>query len=234
MITMEQIQQELLNQGYAPGVPDGIIGRRTRQAIEAFQIQHPGLVVDGIPGPKTLAVLFKSKIDVTPPEVNKLFTIPWLDLAITKKGLNEKSDNAELKRFLRSDGGTVGDPAQLPWCGDFVETCIAVTLKNEFLPSNPYLARNWQKFGCPVEPTLGAVAVFWRGARTGISGHVTFLVGKGNGVVYCLGGNQSNSVSIASMPTARLLAVRWPLTHPFPAKFSLPTMKNGVLSVNEE
>lgn len=230
---MREIQQELLNQGYlVVGKADGIIGRKTIQGIQAFQIQHPGLVVDGIPGPKTLAVLFK--VPGATQVINKLFVIPWLDLALSKKGLNEKKDNKELKEFLRSDGSTVGDPSIVPWCGDFVETCIALTLKNEFLPSNPYLARNWEDFGCPVEPTLGAIGVFWRGTRNGIQGHVAFLVGRGNGVLYTLGGNQSNSVTVASIASTRLLSARWPLTHPFPAKFSLPTMKNGVLSLNEE
>jgi len=234
MISMKQIQTELINQGYAPGQPDGIIGRRTIAAIEQFQIQHPGLTVDGIPGPKTLAVLFKNVVDPVTQVVNKLFSIPWLDLAITKKGLHEKTDNKELKEFLRSDGGTVGDPSQIPWCGDFVETCIALTLKNEFLPANPYLARNWMKFGATVEPTLGAVGVFWRGAIHGTQGHVAFLVGQGKGVYYTLGGNQSNGVSVASIAAARLLGARWPLTSHLPAKYSLPAMKNGKLSINEE
>lgn len=42
--------------GYAPGPADGIIGIKTREATKAFQAKV-GLVVDGIPGPQTLAAL---------------------------------------------------------------------------------------------------------------------------------------------------------------------------------
>ena len=231
MTLIQEIQTALNAQGFDSGKADGIIGRKTISAIKAFQIQHPGLVVDGIPGERTLTVLFKNRQAETMKD--KLLVMPWLDLAITKKGLNENKDNSELRKWLRSDGGSIGDPAQIPWCGDFVETCIGLTLANEILPGNPYLARNWAKFGQKVEPTLGAIGVFWRGTPSGINGHVAFIVGKGNGVWYILGGNQSNSISVTTIATTRTLATRWPLTVPLPNVIQLPTMKGGKLSINE-
>lgn len=234
MRSVKEIQEQLVKLGFSPGPLDGMMGRNTQQAIKAFQIQRPPLQVDGIAGPQTIRELFRNG-DVNPSteSVDVLLAMPWLDIAISKKGLREGKDNIELRKFLKSDGGTVGDPAQLPWCGDFVETCIALALPNEILPGNPYLARNWTKFGKHVEPTLGCVGVFWRGSQSGISGHVAFIVGKGPGVFYLLGGNQSNMVSVTSLSTTRLLDTRWPATVAMPKEFRLPTMKGGKLSINE-
>ena len=232
MASLTQIQTALKAQGFDPGAIDGMIGRNTISAIKAFQIQHPPLVVDGIPGPRTIAVLFKNSPVAADP-IDKLLKFPWLDLAISKKGLNENRDNKELREFLHSDGNSIGDPSKIPWCGDFVETCIGITLQREILPTNPYLARNWQKFGQKVTPTFGAVGVFWRGTRDGIEGHVAFLVGRGAGTYSILGGNQSNSISVTSIATNRLLSARWPLTVALPSAFNLPELKNGKISINE-
>jgi len=51
------IQGRLANMGYDVGRIDGVIGPRTRAAIEAFQRDHPPLVVDGTCGPLTRARL---------------------------------------------------------------------------------------------------------------------------------------------------------------------------------
>lgn len=46
-------QGKLKEKGYDPGPTDGILGPRTRKALEAFQRDH-GLTVDGMPGKETL------------------------------------------------------------------------------------------------------------------------------------------------------------------------------------
>lgn len=229
--TIRNIQQALKNRGYDPGLIDGEFGRMTMRGVRAFQIQNPPLEVDGIPGPETVARIFKKK----PSDIgDRLLGIPWLEMAIGKKGMHEKKDNEALRKFLTEDGSSIGDPAIVPWCGDFVETCIALTLPNEILPGNPYLARNWKKFGQHVEPTLGAIGSFWRTSKTqSINGHVAFIVGVGSGVFYILGGNQTNQISVTKIAQARLLDTRWPLTVKLPKKLFLPTMQGGKLSVNE-
>ncbi|MBP2460160.1 MULTISPECIES: hypothetical protein [unclassified Rhizobium] len=86
-------------------------------------------------------------------------------LAQTKLGLNETRENASLKAFLKSDGHALGDPAKLPWCGDFLETCIALSLLKEPMIANPYWALNWLKFGLDVpkaKPLMGVVGVKFR------------------------------------------------------------------------
>src|SRR5690606_20738309 len=114
-----------------------------------------------------------------------------------------------------------GDPARNPWCGDFVETAIALTLPHESLPANPYLARNWLKFGLELGfPVLGAVAVFWRGSREGQSGHVGFVraTRTSDDAIIVRGGNQDNAVTDTVISHDRLLGYRWPVTFDFPTK----------------
>jgi uncharacterized protein (TIGR02594 family) len=222
------VQTRLKELGFDPGPLDGIYGRQTRVAVALFQtanmvrIKWPGTV-----GEQTLKALFRDS-DVKGP----LLEYPWLDLAISKKGLIEGRDYVELSKFLKSDGATLGDPRKLPWCGDFVQTCIAIPLVEEVLPANPYLARNWMQFGRPIEPTIGAVMVFWRGKRLGIAGHVAFAVGHSSSAYYVIGGNQSDSVSVTSIAKVRLIGARWPITVNLP-NITLPRAVGGVLSINE-
>lgn len=224
------IQMRLKRLGHDPGPLDGIYGRRTRAAVAAFQracgldVRWPGTV-----GPKTLAALFPETEPSAPPPA---VTIPWLHLAAKKRGLHETRNHSILAKFLRSDGKTLGDPRRLPWCGDFVETCIALALADEPLPTNPYLARNWLSFGDSIKPTLGAVLVFWRGKRSGISGHVGFAVGRSKSHLYVLGGNQSNAVTVAPLSKHRLLGARWPARFERPEVY-LPPLSGGTVSLNE-
>ena len=230
-MTTLDIQKRLKVLGFDPGPLDGYPGRRTSAAVRAFQRAN-GLVDDGIAGPLTLAALFPRASS----QVAAKGHAPWLDLARRKMGLHEGRDRAELAKFLKSDGKTLGDPATRPWCGDFVETCLATTLTAEALPANPYLARNWLDFGQPTEPTLGAIAVYWRKNKQGSQGHVAFVVGDGRRssgeVFYNLGGNQSDAVTVTPIAKERLLGCRWPTSVPVPAVF-LPRMKGGKLSVDE-
>jgi uncharacterized protein (TIGR02594 family) len=225
------VQKRLKELGFNPGPVDGVLGRRTIEAVKAFQAKEKlDIKMPGTIGPKTLAALFPEgggKVEVTP-----LTTAPWFDLALRKKGLHEARDFSELSKFLKKDGKTLGDPRKLPWCGDFVETCIAVTVPGEPLPTNPYLARNWMKFGSSIKPTFGAVLVFWRGTKDGSSGHVGFAAGESSSSYYVLGGNQSDAITVVAISKARLLGARWPNTVPRP-EIHLATMAGGVLSINE-
>ena len=227
--------QEFLNRVQNENLrPDGNFGGLTEKATMRFQVAQ-NLDDDGIVGPNTYAAAVKLGF-VGAGLTKAISTKPWFDTAITKKGLHEKRDIDDLKRFLKSDGRTLGDPSKLPWCGDFVETCIALTLKDELLPVNPYLARNWLTFGQKLtKPTLGAVLVFWRGSRNGSQGHVGFYAGESTDGkrLYVLGGNQSDAITVAPLGADRLLGIRWPMTVAVPAKLERPKMVGGKLSLNE-
>lgn len=165
---------------------------------------------------------------------NRNTELPWIVEGKKVWGLHEVRDNQRLREWLRSDGKTLGDPKALPWCGDYVETAIKLSLPNEPfrgpLAQNPYWARNWLHFGSVVDPVYGAVIVFSRGN----GGHVGFVVGEDNTDFYVLGGNQSDSVNIVRITKGRFLGARWPLTYKNPNR-PLPRMSpnNIPRSVNE-
>lgn len=231
-LSTREIQTILAGAGFDPGEIDGLWGGNTRRAVEKFQ-RARGLDVDGIVGRNTLAALLSvgggkpvKASDLPLPEP------PWMLIARDKLGLHETIDNKALKEFLKSDGRTLGDPSKLPWCGDFVQTCIAIALPNEPIPANPYLARNWMKFGRAVTQTVvGAVAVFARGTD-GISGHVGFVAGESGGFLSILGGNQANGITISRLDKSRLLGLRYPKTIPLPGDHEIP-VATGAITTNE-
>ncbi|MCB2166023.1 MAG: peptidoglycan-binding protein [Deltaproteobacteria bacterium] len=53
---LKRTQRALAQRGYNPGVADGQMGAKTRQAIQRFQ-QQQGIIVDGKPSPELLALL---------------------------------------------------------------------------------------------------------------------------------------------------------------------------------
>lgn len=222
MASIAEIQNRLSALGYSPGAVDGIWGRNSIAALKRFQ-REAGLVVDGICGPASLKALFPKA-----PASNPF--IPWYDELLRKKGLTEIRDKAVLAKWLKSDGATLGDPSKLPWCGDAIETCIALTLPDEEMVANPYWARNWLNFGIKCEPTLGCVLVFSRGAS---SGHVGLYAGEDKTYFSVLGGNQSNSISISRIAKNRLLGARWPRTVPLGSTVTVAGAKNAAITTDE-
>lgn len=213
-MTIAEIQKALAARGYDPGNIDGIWGRRTANAVRAFQSDEH-LIVDGIVGPKTLAAL---GLDASPAlDAVKDPAFPWLTEARRLLGVREGAgddNNGDIMKWADDLNITyTGD--DIPWCGLFVAHCIGSTLTDEALPANPLGARNWVKFGARCDPQPGAVMVFWRGEQNGWQGHVGFYAGEHSTKGYLiLGGNQKDSVSYAWLTPERLLQARWPATVP--------------------
>lgn len=207
-MTTKGLQKALKAKGFDPGPIDGISGPETEAAIVAFK-KSVGLRARPFVGPLTLKALGLESVE---------HSVPWMNEAAKHIGLHERRNFRSLADWLRSDGKTLGDPRKLPWCGDFVDTALALALPKEPRPGplgeNPYLARNWLHLGRKCEPAFGAIVVFWRGRRNGISGHVGFAVAWDGARrrIKVRGGNQSNSVSDAWLDSRRLLGYRKPST----------------------
>lgn len=236
MTFMEWVQSRLLAHGFDPKGIDGLWGRNTFAALLAFK-KSRGLALNERIDDDVISRLRQTPdagkvAPPTPkPELYEIF--PWMQIALSKKGLQEGRDNSTLRTFLKSDGKTLGDPAKLPWCGDFVETCIALALPKEPLPVNPYLAANWDRFGRSVEPGYGCVMRFWRGSRTSVNGHVAFYYAEDVAAYHVLGGNQSNSISVTRIAKNRLVSARMPLTAGPVARIKVTVAANGEVSTNE-
>ncbi len=200
------IQKALVANGFNPGEIDGVWGRRSDAAARAFQ-RARGLTPDGVVGPETLAALF--------PKDDQPFTdapLVWFEEAknlIGTKEISGRGSNKEIIKWAEKLNIDYKDD-DIPWCGLFAAHCVGATLPNEPLPPNPLGARNWQSFGESTSPRLGAVLVFWREAKNGSKGHVGFYYAEDKEAFTVLGGNQSNSVSLARVAKTRLLAARWP------------------------
>lgn len=105
---------------------------------------------------------------------------------------------------------------EVPWCSGFVGFCCWILN----VPGSKSLrARSWLLVGRPIgleEARAGGdVVVFKRGGGSQpgpevieAPGHVAFFAGLEAGDVLVLGGNQSDSVSIARYPRDRVLGVR--------------------------
>lgn len=225
------IQHRLLALGFDPGPLDGIPGRLTTAAIKLFQIQK-GLRADGIAGPVTLAALNVAGGPAHPPLDTTTITPPWIENLRRYIGLQEVRDNKKLEDYLDSDGSTVGDPAKIPWCGDAIQTPLALTLPDEPLPANPYYALNWRTWGRALPAGMVSLGAVGTKPRAG-GGHVFFVVGHDATYYFALGGNQSNSICVIKVRKADCNPLRWPVTYPLPTASLPETTLNAAINASE-
>lgn len=226
-----ELQQLLSTLGFKPGPLDGIWGRQTIAALRAFQTSR-GLDADGILGPLTLAALGEKvgqSSTLTDP------SIVWFKEATRLMGTREQpgvGSNPKIIDWATAQGiAYKGD--DIPWCGLFVGHCISATLDREPTPADVLRARAWAAFGIKTQPTPGAVMVFWRRSPTSGLGHVGFYAGEDATAYRILGGNQSDSVSLAWVLKDRLVTARWPATVPPPVPSPVVVARTDTLSWNE-
>jgi uncharacterized protein (TIGR02594 family) len=226
-----EIQKALAGLGLKPGPLDGIWGRQTIAAVKLFQSKS-GLTPDGIFGPLTLKALFPGQ---KPTGGLKRSDLVWFKEAQRLIGTRENPAKGSNPTILdwASDIDVIYDSDDIPWCGLFVGHCIGATLESEPLPSGLLSARSWSRFGIATSPTPGAVMVFWRKSIQGTLGHVGFYAGEDETAYRILGGNQSDSVSLAWISKQRLLAARWPSSVPPTAAEEVVVGRKDTLSWDE-
>lgn len=131
---------------------------------------------------------------------------------IGTKEIPGQKDNPMILSMLKLDGEWP-EHDEVPWCSAFVNY-VAWLLR---LPRSKSLAaRSWLRVGVAIDPSLADigfdVVILNRGGSPDPNdpgpGHVGFYAGSGQGSVYVLGGNQSDSVGVASYSAARMLGIR--------------------------
>ena len=141
--------------------------------------------------------------------------LPWMATAKRLMGTKEisgKRSNSVIMNWAKQLGGFVKNVYtndDTPWCGLFIAHIFDNNgIKVKF--KNPLSARNWRNFGFETTPRYGAVMIFWRGKKSGWSGHVGMYISEDAKYYHILGGNQSNMVNVTKVAKNRLLAVRFP------------------------
>ena len=158
----------------------------------------------------------------------------WLARARTYVGVREvpgSKHNPTILSWWSKIGASFRDD-ETSWCAGFVG---GVLEESGITSSRSAAARSYLTWGQRLAaPAVGAVVVFWRGAPSGWSGHVGFVVGKDQrGNLMVIGGNQGDMVSIKPFGRDRVLGYRWPLGVQLP-KLELPLLSSdGRLSMNE-
>jgi uncharacterized protein (TIGR02594 family) len=143
---------------------------------------------------------------------------PWLVRARRDLGVREvpgRSTHPRIAAYYRAAGLTPGDHAEIvpddsttPWCACAMSAWT--TEEGLSLPNRPAAARSWATWGKTCEPRVGSVAVYSRGDNAAL-GHVALWLGRSGTEDIVLGGNQGNSVCIASRPMHTAIAYRWPV-----------------------
>jgi len=145
--------------------------------------------------------------------MSKLTTSSRLyEAALVHLGTSEvkgSGSNAKIRGWIKQAASWLdGDDSKTAWCGCFrgyigIETATGC-------PPEHYRAASWAKWGKPVDVRSPDI---WNQGDTIImtrpgGNHVCLLdrvVGK---TAYCLGGNQSDAVTIAAFPISRITHVR--------------------------
>ena len=141
----------------------------------------------------------------------------WMALARSDLGQAEiagTADNPRVLAYYRDVGHPEVGHDEVAWCAAFVGSCLE---RAGVKSTRSLLARSYLSWGEPLgQPAPGCVAVFERSGDPTF-GHVGFFVAATPDGIQVLGGNQSNSVRMATLPASRLLGYRWPkpaIVHP--------------------
>jgi len=205
-----QNTREIINFQKAHGlVPDGIVGRRTREAMrreeEAAEVKeamsdscHVFFVFEvSCTADQTAIENMKDRLAPVPEPVKR---------GMQMVGMNVQKDRTAIKNYIGAD------PKSVAWCAAWANRVLADT---GYQTTDSLMARSFLKYGKPKHnPVQGDIVVLRRG-RNKWAGHVGFYIQtvEIDGVKYVavLGGNQHKGVSVAYFPAANVLGYRTPV-----------------------
>ena len=149
----------------------------------------------------------------------------WMTIARGELGVKEYAgkfnNNPRIIEYHKTTSLGASED-EVSWCAAFVGW---VMLQAGFTSTRSALARSYLQWGSALSgPQYGAVVVFRRGNNPTF-GHVAFVQKFDANYVWCLGGNQSDSVKISRFSRSSVLGYRWP--GPTNTVQSAPQQQNG-------
>lgn len=176
-------------------------------ALKAHGFDPKGL--DGIDGDNTEAALSAAFVAHT--KTDKPSTVPlYLKYAQEYLGINEVAggrSNKTILGWIKSFFPWAKDDGEIAWCAIFVNLMLK---RAGIKGTGKANAKSFLSWGRKVStPEKGDIVVFDRGKPGSWMGHVGLYIGDaGKGLIYVLGGNQSNGVNIRKYSTSRLRGYR--------------------------
>ncbi len=132
---------------------------------------------------------------------------PWMRTAILELNVKEIPGPANNPRIVEyhKETSLAASSDSVSWCSSFVNW---VFKQHAIKGTHSAAALSWKSWGKSLsKPVYGCVVVFDHGNG---HGHVTFFDSEKDGMLYCLGGNQSDSVRLSYYSKKELVGYRWP------------------------
>jgi uncharacterized protein (TIGR02594 family) len=141
-----------------------------------------------------------------------MITDDILKIAVAELGQKEvdgPANNLHIVNYAKEAGFSWINDDETPWCSIFVNWVVK---KAGIKGTNKTNARSWLLTGRTVDnnPEPGDVVIFWREQPDSWKGHVGFFLGfsADKSLVYCVGGNQGDQVSLSAVPSDTVLGFR--------------------------
>jgi uncharacterized protein (TIGR02594 family) len=133
-----------------------------------------------------------------------------LQIMLNEVGVMEIKGSEHNPRILQyaNDSFFESVDDETAWCSIIVNWAAKLS---GLQSSKSKVARSWMNVGKEVDvPEIGDVVVFWREKINSWKGHVGLFIGFSDDekIIYCLGGNQSNTCCIMAYSTLKLLGFR--------------------------